>query len=111
MLEIVYVFFSRPIDGLQPLRLVWRSIPQAFISLDELIASFPVLVGTRYIENIHNFICDITGEESLYPKPRNLQHYCRIAVRSALSRNVKLFTGIDKLGVPPSMQAFLKLEL
>ncbi|GBL73081.1 hypothetical protein AVEN_128236-1 [Araneus ventricosus] len=109
-LQIFYVFYFDRDSGLKSLQLVWRSIPYAYISVDELITSYPGLQVSNYLESMHNFLRDITGEVTVHPEPRSLKHYCRTVVRNALSRNSMLFWGIDKIGLPPSILSYLKLE-
>ncbi|GBN80432.1 hypothetical protein AVEN_6012-1 [Araneus ventricosus] len=94
--------------------MLWRSTPDPFITMYELTSVFTKQQNTRFIEEICNFIEEITGEEVTEERgcqPRKLKHNCRIVIRRALSNNFQLSTGIGELNLPPSVAAFLRLEL
>ncbi|KAF8770122.1 hypothetical protein HNY73_017692 [Argiope bruennichi] len=110
ILQIFAIFFTGRSDGLKALQMIWRSIPDPAIHLTELASLFPALRDTECIDEIHRFVKHITGEESLVHQPRKLKHFCRITIRKGLSENRNLFTGIGKLGLPSSLQLFIRLE-
>ncbi|GBN25056.1 hypothetical protein AVEN_65055-1 [Araneus ventricosus] len=110
ILQILDIYLDDGPEELESLQLVWRSIPDVVICLDELKAAFPALMGTKRIKEIHGYIRNITGEEAVFPQPRSLKHYCRCAVRKILCGNGQLSTGIDSLALMSELQSYLKLE-
>ncbi|CAL1291604.1 unnamed protein product [Larinioides sclopetarius] len=110
VLQILDIYLDDGPEELESLQLVWRSIPDAVISLDELKSAFPALMDTKHIQEIHGYIKNITGEEAVFLQPRSLKHYCRCAVRRILCSNGQLSTGIDSLGLMSELQSYLKLE-
>ncbi|GBN41352.1 hypothetical protein AVEN_214081-1, partial [Araneus ventricosus] len=113
ILQILDVFCRDPFGGLKALQMLWRSIPDPFIAMDELTSVFTEQQNSSFIEEICNFIEEITGEEVTEERrcqPRKLKHKCRIVIRRALSNNFQLSTGISELNLPPSLAAFLRLE-
>ncbi|GBM28291.1 hypothetical protein AVEN_233167-1 [Araneus ventricosus] len=113
MLQIFQVFFcDEPFrtSGSEALRLVWRSIPDAFITFDELNLTYGRIYGESNIEDIHEFYEDIIEEKVRCNQPRKLKDYCRTTIRKTLCDNAKLPEGINQLGLAPLVQSFLKLE-
>ncbi|GBN92807.1 hypothetical protein AVEN_52801-1 [Araneus ventricosus] len=109
MLQVIHAFLLHNTKGRQALQLIWRSIPDVYITREEMAGQYEEVVTARYMTDIWNFYSDIV-EDCSSPKPRSLQHYCRVIIRTALSDNRQLYEGIDKLKLPSKMQSFLKLE-
>ncbi|GBM53785.1 hypothetical protein AVEN_145354-1 [Araneus ventricosus] len=114
ILQIFDVFCRNPFGGLKALQMLWRSIPDPFITMDELTSVFTKQQNTRFIEKICNFIEEITGKEVAEERrcqPRKLKHNCRILIRRALSNNFQLSTGIAELNLPLSLAVFSGLNI
>ncbi|XP_035227792.1 uncharacterized protein LOC118199997 [Stegodyphus dumicola] len=92
-------------------RNIWRSVPDAFISFDEIRD----LLLRNEVTNVEE-ICDTLRKHEFSSfdtihQPRCLSHYSRCVIRSALMRNSHLPDGISHLGLPKRLEAYLNLEL
>ncbi|GBN94114.1 hypothetical protein AVEN_142351-1 [Araneus ventricosus] len=121
LLQIICSFFEGPcirnMRGVthatrsEALRLVWRSIPDPYITFDEMTR----VCGRRYritnLRNAHYTYRKAVVFDSSFIQPRTLRQYCRTTIRKSLSDNHKLPEGVDRLGLPTDMKLFLNLLL
>ncbi|GBN49976.1 hypothetical protein AVEN_51024-1 [Araneus ventricosus] len=113
ILQFLHFFYEDRSKGQKVLQMLWRSIPDPFISLDELASVFSVAQNSRLEEDIRSFIEDVTGAEVPEERgfqPRKLKHFCRTAIRNVMNNNGQLSAGISQLILPPSVKSFLRLE-
>ncbi|CAL1262237.1 unnamed protein product [Larinioides sclopetarius] len=97
-------------NGSKALAAIWRSIPDALFSQEEIAHVYKELNMSLFANEIQNFYKEMVGDCPLRPTPRSLKHYCRIVVRKALSLNQELPHGIRKLDLPQPLPLFLNLE-
>ncbi|GIX98004.1 ankyrin repeat and SOCS box protein 17 [Caerostris extrusa] len=88
----------------------WRSIPDAFLTVEELNLTFSEALLAYKMISLERFYFRMVGEYNSVRKPRSLQHLCRVVIRNVLSNNHQLPGGIDRLGLPRLYVMFLKLE-
>ncbi|GBN48813.1 hypothetical protein AVEN_8505-1 [Araneus ventricosus] len=113
IVEILHVLCGQVSGGLKALQMVWRSIPDPFVTLDELTLVFARPPDSRIVQRTRRFVKDITGEDVRDERghqPRKLKHYCRTLIRRVLSNNKQLSTGIGEMKLPTSIVSFLRLE-
>ncbi|KAF8770311.1 hypothetical protein HNY73_017857 [Argiope bruennichi] len=115
ILEIALVFALPPSDGLTALQMLWRSIPDPFITFPELTSVLPGVPSPKLIEDITNFTKQITGEDVTEDyQPRRLKHYCRTTIRNILSNNnnnnMQFSTKISELRLPPAVDSYMRLQ-
>ncbi|GBM92408.1 hypothetical protein AVEN_240720-1 [Araneus ventricosus] len=93
------------------LRLLWRSLPDAFFTLEELQRAYADAPGSRHIIGaVHRFYVRSIAGDLISGTPRPLLHFCRTTIRKSLCYNLQLPLGIEDLRVPPKLKAFLRLE-
>ncbi|CAL1262113.1 unnamed protein product, partial [Larinioides sclopetarius] len=93
------------------LRLLWRSLPDAFFTLEELQKAYAGVRGSRrVIGAVHRFYVRSIAGDLKSGTPRPLKHFCRTTIRKSLCYNLRLPHGIEELRVPPKLKAFLSLE-
>ncbi|XP_055953142.1 uncharacterized protein LOC129988885 [Argiope bruennichi] len=123
MLQILDIFFHGPTPSSKTaLSQIWKSIPDAFISQEELSRAYNKVVSPIDIEEIYAFYSSVIEEEKIYDfddieediqscTPRSLKQTCRTTIRKSLSDNKQLPQGIQMLHLPRQLQSFLKLEI
>ncbi|KAF8791237.1 hypothetical protein HNY73_006133 [Argiope bruennichi] len=94
----------------QNLRLLWRSLPMCFITLNEFEYTFGPMFDPREIKEIYDFYTDVIEQHAPSCLPRKLKHYCRLKIRTLLYEQEHLHDGIDELGLPLDLQLYLKLK-
>ncbi|KAF8778346.1 hypothetical protein HNY73_015077 [Argiope bruennichi] len=95
----------------ESLRLVWNSVPDNFISFEEMQAVFKDVVGPESVVDLYNFYSNVVQEFHSVDEPRSLEHYCRITIRRTLWENERwLPEGIRKIGLPRKLESFLNLD-
>ncbi|XP_035222606.1 uncharacterized protein LOC118195408 [Stegodyphus dumicola] len=96
---------------LECLRYIWRSVPDAFISYEEMRNLLCRNANATNLENRCEELqkCEFESFESIL-QPRSLLHYSRCVIRQALICNSQLPGGISLLGLPKRLQAYLRLE-
>ncbi|GIY17589.1 hypothetical protein CDAR_247541 [Caerostris darwini] len=112
-------------EAQETLRMIWKSIPDAFLCLEELDVVFTflkrflqVLFPERNIESIFHLSIEQVSKfylETVYKmeshlEPRSLQHLCRVQIRERLSHNSQLPKGLKQLMVPSKIESYLQLE-
>ncbi|GBM62769.1 hypothetical protein AVEN_41499-1 [Araneus ventricosus] len=122
MLQIIFIFqnlrtFIVPgglldrSDALEALRLVWSSIPDSFVSLQEMNDAYERVLYTVDISEAHIFYEEAISQTVLSREPRPLSQYCRSAIRKKLILSSQwLPDGIKQLKLPPRLESFLNLE-
>ncbi|GIX97119.1 SOCS box domain-containing protein [Caerostris darwini] len=110
----IYNFFAHVDErgSHEAMCLWWRSIPDAFLTVEELNLTFSeaMFLPAHKMISLQRFYSRMVGEDNSVRKPRSLQHLCRVVIRNVLSNNHQLPDGIDHLGLPRLYVAFLKLE-
>ncbi|KAF8791053.1 uncharacterized protein LOC129960475 [Argiope bruennichi] len=112
LLQILWSFYNRTQPSASvALRLIWDSVPDAYISLKEFVLIFAASLSPITINMIYSFYTKAICQRSESNTPRSLQHYCKIAIRRALgSKKLWLPDAIKQIGFPPKVEAFLNLE-
>ncbi|GBM33597.1 hypothetical protein AVEN_181841-1 [Araneus ventricosus] len=125
MLQILDIFFHGPSPSSKlALSRIWKSIPKAFISQNELSRAYNKVLSPTDIEEIyafysntveeeeiHKFCKNVTEEDTQSCKPRSLKQFCRTTIRKTLNDSKKLPQGIHQLCLPRQLQSFLRLEM
>ncbi|CAL1294443.1 unnamed protein product [Larinioides sclopetarius] len=94
----------------ESLRLIWNSLPDPFITLEEITAQFRTF-SHRRIAKIYNFYSLAIGEFRTAADIRSLKHLCRSTIRRRLWQNGHwLPDGIEKLGLNSEYKSYLNLE-
>ncbi|KAF8771323.1 uncharacterized protein LOC129988497 [Argiope bruennichi] len=108
---LTFLAFKEKSDAaFQHLRLLWRSLPMCFITLNEFKYMFGPMLDPEEIIEIYNFYTDIIEQHAPSCQPRMLKHYCRLKIRNLLYEQERLHDGIDELGLPLDLQLYLKLK-
>ncbi|GIY16471.1 hypothetical protein CDAR_87431 [Caerostris darwini] len=106
-------FISRWFDpeAAASLRLLWRSLPDAYLTYQEMQETFQMQLQASELENFFNFYQEVIQENSPVMKPRSLLDLCRGTIRKELDTN-KLYlpNAIEELKVPRRMKRFLNLS-
>ncbi|XP_055929808.1 uncharacterized protein LOC129960411 [Argiope bruennichi] len=93
------------------LRLFWDSVPDSFLSFEEIKTVFIESVDLKVIGDVASFYSKAIDEFHAVVEPRPLQHYCRTAIRRRLwERDQWLPEGIRKTRLPPKLQSYLNLN-
>ncbi|GBO23981.1 hypothetical protein AVEN_16600-1 [Araneus ventricosus] len=110
LLWIYLIERRNPSDAPEALRLVWESIPDAFLSYGEIATAFEAL-GPQRVERIYKLYSESVSEFDSSVHLRSLQHFSRTAIRKRLWKNKHwLPDGIRKTGLPQKLQSYLNLE-
>ncbi|XP_055953477.1 uncharacterized protein LOC129989152 isoform X2 [Argiope bruennichi] len=94
----------------EALRLVWNSIPDSYITFDEMTRICGRKYGITNLRNAHYTYRKAVLFDSPFIQPRSLKQYCRTIIRRLLNDNHLLPDGIDCLGLPNDLKLFLKLQ-
>ncbi|XP_055951441.1 uncharacterized protein LOC129987491 [Argiope bruennichi] len=99
--------------SLDAVRLVWNSVPDRFLNIDEMTTFFEKIgLASNKIKEVYNFYSQAIDKLDYPLEPRSLQHYSRITVRRILYENNQwLPEGIKKIGLPPKLQRYLNLDM
>ncbi|CAL1294435.1 unnamed protein product [Larinioides sclopetarius] len=112
--QVFWVYFYRsedPPEASEYLRLIWNSVPDSFLSFNEIAEAFKEGIDSAEITDIHDFYSKATGKLHPYVVPRTLKHYSRTVIRRRLSQNGHwLPDGIKEIGLPIILQSYLNLE-
>ncbi|XP_035219662.1 uncharacterized protein LOC118192759 [Stegodyphus dumicola] len=96
---------------LNSLCLIWRSVPDTFLSYEEMKSFLLRHVDTKAVEQICN---ELQNREyhsfNMIHQPRTLSHYSRCVLRDTLMCNSQLPEGIEQLPLPKRLQSYLRLE-
>ncbi|GBN87755.1 hypothetical protein AVEN_81933-1 [Araneus ventricosus] len=124
LLEILDIFDRRegvwvnheqppePLDVVEALRLVWCSIPDAFVSLQEMQEAYGFALNSTEISDVHTYYEEAIRQTVSCREPRTLSQYCKITVRKILHKNNQwLPDGITQLNLPPKLQDYLNLQM
>ncbi|GBM62766.1 hypothetical protein AVEN_41497-1 [Araneus ventricosus] len=122
MLQMIYIFqrlnaFTIPIDlfdrsdASEALRLVWSSIPDSFVSLQEMNDAYGHVTSPEYLSQVHIFYEEAIRQTVSRREPRPLSQYCRTVVRERLLNCTPwLPDGIKQLKLPSRFESFLNLQ-
>ncbi|GBN91249.1 hypothetical protein AVEN_212503-1 [Araneus ventricosus] len=95
----------------EALRLIWCSVPDAYISFKEIKRAFRGVFSAEELKNMYGFYAAAVGEFYESVEPRSLQHLCSSVIRSTLRENqIWIPEGLRQTGLPKSFQSFLNLE-
>ncbi|CAL1290768.1 unnamed protein product, partial [Larinioides sclopetarius] len=107
-----WTYLSRshnPSAASESLQLIWNSVPDPFITCSELFTEFQRLEPEENA-SMYDFYAEAVGDHDDV-EPRSLKHLCRCAIRYQLWICMQwLPEGIEKTGLPASLQSYLKLE-
>ncbi|CAL1287062.1 unnamed protein product [Larinioides sclopetarius] len=114
LLQVLFIYFSRPTD-MRPaeecLSLLWSSLPDAYLSFEEIELTLITGLSSETVKDIYNFYSGVVGVYHDYVEPRPLKHLCRSTVRRTLwDSGVWIPHGIKQIGAPKNIQSFLNLE-
>ncbi|KAF8766952.1 hypothetical protein HNY73_019967 [Argiope bruennichi] len=112
LIQLFYIFVESRASW-TALRLIWRSIPDPYLSGKELYFAFGGIITPEYFYALNGFYNSTVVEEnppSDHTTPRLLLQLCRVAIRSILSSNFQLPHGIGQLGVGKTLESYLKLQ-
>ncbi|KAF8770336.1 uncharacterized protein LOC129989425 [Argiope bruennichi] len=110
-IQILYLYDLPHDDGDQALRLLWRAIPDTFLTFSEWMSAFGNQREPYILGDIDEFYSYIVEEEISIRTPRSLRQYCRVAIRKSLYDCQQLPNGIEKLDdLDPKSKAYLRLE-
>ncbi|CAL1293399.1 unnamed protein product, partial [Larinioides sclopetarius] len=122
ILQIIFIFlhhkyyhyyrelFDLP-DTLEALRLVWRSIRDSFVSLQEMNDAYGHFFPTEILSEAHSFYEETIHQTVSCRKPQSLTQYCKCVIRKSLYNSKQwLPNGIKHLNLPPRFKSFLNLE-
>ncbi|GIY16469.1 hypothetical protein CDAR_87411 [Caerostris darwini] len=105
-------FISRWFDpeAAASLRLLWRSLPDAYLTYQEMQETFQMQLQATDLDNFVEFYQEVVHENCHVMKPRSLMDLCRGTIRKELETN-KLYlpNAIEELKVPRRMKRFLNL--
>ncbi|GIY17593.1 SOCS box domain-containing protein [Caerostris darwini] len=103
----VFMYRDHPRDII---RWYWRSLPDPFISLAELVKAYGKIMGLERVSYVHAVYEEAMGEDVPNLAPRPLMQYCRTTIRKTLfANNHWLPDGIRQINIP-FLHPFLKLE-
>ncbi|GBN78105.1 hypothetical protein AVEN_256323-1 [Araneus ventricosus] len=114
LLQVFWVYFikfQKHSEASEFLRLIWNSVPDSFLSSDEIATAFKEGTNSTELSDIFNFYSEAVGGLHLDVVPRKLKHYSRTVIRRRLSQNGHwLPDGIKEIGLPKKLQSYLNLE-
>ncbi|GBN04930.1 hypothetical protein AVEN_275561-1 [Araneus ventricosus] len=114
LLQIFWIYLTRWEDipaAYEALRLIWNSIPHPYISSAEIEKAYTGVLSSEEIKDIYEFYVEAVGEGTSEVQSRSLKHYCRTTMLSILwQSNQWLPEGIQQIGLPNKLQAYLKLK-
>ncbi|GBN56383.1 hypothetical protein AVEN_73428-1 [Araneus ventricosus] len=112
MVQILLIFFTSPtISAAECLRLLWSSLPDAFLSLEEIEMALQAGLSSEIIRAVYDFYSRAVGMYPTSVEPRSLKHLSRVTVRRMLWENgCWIPDGIKLTGVPRELESFLNLE-
>ncbi|GFT68805.1 hypothetical protein NPIL_480301 [Nephila pilipes] len=103
-------FYCRFSSARISMQLIWRAIPDAFITLRELTEAYGSMMSTQELRSLTEFFSDAMGEETIISQPRTLKHLSRVRVRCVMEGNGTLSPEtLNKLFVPRDIRSYLRL--
>ncbi|GBN74835.1 hypothetical protein AVEN_137485-1 [Araneus ventricosus] len=98
-------------EASEALRLVWSSIPDCFVSLQEMKDAYEHVFPAEVMSAAHSFYEETIRQTVSCREPRSLTQYCRSVVRKSLYNSKQwLPDGIKQLKLPPRFEPFLNLQ-
>ncbi|KAG8190716.1 hypothetical protein JTE90_024852 [Oedothorax gibbosus] len=122
IVDIIYACESVKEDTAENMRLIWRSVPDAYVTFEEIYGLFYGMMGTtshQLMSRQHQYrlksVLQELCKKTPYPlptskSPRALAHYCRCAIRGRLRDNNEIPLGFYSLGLPRKLVSYLKLD-
>ncbi|CAL1295501.1 unnamed protein product [Larinioides sclopetarius] len=116
MLQIIWMYIDSKQHyctqaASEALRLIWCSIPDAYISFKEIKRAFRGIFKAGELKNMYDFYATAVDKTSESDEPRSLQHLCRALIRKTLRKNqIWIPEGIRQICLPKSIELFLNLE-
>ncbi|KAG8190718.1 hypothetical protein JTE90_024854 [Oedothorax gibbosus] len=122
IVDILYACESVKEDTAQNMRLFWRSVPDAYVTFEEIYGLFYGMMGTtshQLMSRQHQYRLKSVLQElckkapytlPTSKSPRALAHYCRCAIRGRLKDNNDIPLGFYSLGLPSLLISYLKLD-
>ncbi|GFQ85229.1 SOCS box domain-containing protein [Trichonephila clavata] len=109
--QSIYISNCKHLIGAnESLCFLWRSIPDSFITFDEISRILNGVVPTTTIRDIYKFYLESVDAGHDCCQPRTLMHYCRVSIRRTLSNNKQLSPdGIHCLELPSVLKSYLLL--
>ncbi|GFR21933.1 SOCS box domain-containing protein [Trichonephila clavata] len=106
-------YYDNNNKSLTALKMLWRSISDAFITSDEMINSlWKFSSNPSFMNGEPLMICNMVNliDPTTVSRPRLLQHLCRCSIRQRLAENYQLPDGIQKVVLPTLLKNYVDLE-
>ncbi|GFY41470.1 SOCS box domain-containing protein [Trichonephila inaurata madagascariensis] len=112
LIQMMKIFLQTPEpSATESVRLIWNSVPDSLISLNELNQYYGAIMDSEVLEAIFEFYSEAVGSKPSYCQPRALKHLSKCTVRSVMEMNGQLCPkNIEKLFIPRELRTYLKLQ-
>ncbi|GBL73093.1 hypothetical protein AVEN_128246-1 [Araneus ventricosus] len=112
LLQILWFYYNQNYPSASvALHLIWESVPDAYISLREIVLIFAEFLSPVTVNKIYSFYTRAIGKSSESNNPRSLLHFCKTTIRRSLgSKKLWLPDAIKQAGFPTEIEQYLSLE-
>ncbi|CAL1270279.1 unnamed protein product [Larinioides sclopetarius] len=88
LMQFLYFFFiSGTPSSAECLGLLWKSIPDAFFSFEELERALQAGLSSKTLQDVYDFYSLAIGTLHTHTEPRSLKHLSRSTIRRILCKN------------------------
>ncbi|GFY43172.1 SOCS box domain-containing protein [Trichonephila inaurata madagascariensis] len=106
----IFLQFPEP-SASESVRLIWSSVPDSLISLNELNQYYGAVMDFEVIKSIFEFYSGAVEIKPSYCQPRSLMHLSKCTVRSVMEMNGQLCPkNIENIFIPRELRTYLKLQ-